>query len=226
MSSDSKEAGEGGLVQGLDAVRTYWDERATRHGDDCVKIESSKRAQRMRFESFVLSHELAGRSILDVGCGTGDLLEHLDARGVKCSYHGVDLSGEMIGAAQAKHRSGTFEAANILDWDPSNEARRFDYVVSFAIHNVRVPGGRELLEKLTRQQFALCRVAAHVDLLTDRFQGFDPHIQPWRAEEILTLALSITPYVVLRHDYLPNDFSVTMYREPLIDTRRDLMLER
>ncbi len=226
MSSDTKQADDRELDQGLDAVRTYWDERATRHGDDCVKIESSKRAQRMRFENFVLAHDLGGRSVLDVGCGTGDLLEHLGRRGVTCSYVGVDLSGEMIAAARAKHGAGTFEAANILEWDPADESRRFDYVTSFAVHNVRVPGGRELLEKLTRQQFALCRVAAHVSLLTDRFKGFDAHIQPWRAEEVLSLALSITPYVVLRHDYLPNDFSVTMYREPLIDTRRDLLLDR
>lgn len=71
----------------------------------------------------------------------------------------------------------------------------------------------------------MCRVAAHVSLLTDRYTGFASHIQPWRVEEILTLALDITPFVALRHDYLPNDFSVTLYRQPLIDTRTDLLLE-
>ena len=32
-------------------------------------------------------------------------------------------------------------------------------------------------------------------------------------------------YVILRHNYLPNSFSITLYREPLIDTRRDLLEE-
>ncbi len=43
--------------------------------------------------------------------------------------------------------------------------------------------------------------------------------------QVLALALEVTPWVVLRHDYLPNDLSVTLYREPLIDTRNDLMLD-
>jgi len=88
-----------------------------------------------------------------------------------------------------------------------------------------MPGGRELLRRVTRRQFELCRRAAHVDLLTDRYPGFDPHIQSWRVEEVLTLALSITPYVALRHDYLPNAFSVTLYREPLIDSCPGLLLD-
>ena len=44
-------------------------------------------------------------------------------------------------------------------------------------------------------------------------------------EQVLALALEVTPWVVLRHDYLPSDLSVTLYREPLIDTRCDLLLD-
>ena len=42
---------------------------------------------------------------------------------------------------------------------------------------------------------------------------------------MLTLALSITPYVRLEHDVLPNDFSITLYREPLIDRADDLVID-
>jgi SAM-dependent methyltransferase len=208
--------------QGLDALRAYWDERAASGRDDCERVEQSLRTQRMRFEAFVTGHELRGRSLLDVGCGAGGLWEHLQARGIDCEYTGVDLSNAMVERCRQRFPNVRFEHGNILDWEPTP---RFDYVVSIGIHNIRVPGAWELLEKTTRQQLALARVAAHVSILTDRYLGFAPHIQAWRAEQVLSLALATTPYVQLQHHYLPNDFSVTLYRQPVIDTRTDLLLE-
>jgi len=219
--ADPRGTGPQGEGETLSSLRTFWDDRARREATDCERVDMSRRTQRMRFERFLLAHDLRGRSILDVGCGVGDLWEHLCARGIACDYHGVDLSGEMAARAKARFPEATFETANVLDWD---DAPRFDYVIAIGVHNVKVEGARELLERLTRKQFALARVAAHLSLLTDRYDKFGPQAMPWRAEEVLGLGLSITPYVTLRHDYLPNDFAVTLYREALIDTRKDLDL--
>jgi SAM-dependent methyltransferase len=206
----------------LGHVRDYWNVKAMGEIDDCARIESGQRAQKMRFENFLLANEVSGKRVLDVGCGVGDFHAHLCAKGIKCEYVGVDLSAAMIGRCRERFEGGTFEVCDILDWEPEQP---FDYVVSFAIHNVVVPDGWGILERVTRRQFELCAFAAHVSLLTDRYEGFAGHIQPWRAEEVLALALGITPYVMLQHHYLPNDFSITMYRLPLIDTRTGLCLE-
>lgn len=206
----------------LDVIRTYWDERAVNLSSDCDKVNASKRAQRMRFEAFVLFHDLNHKSILDVGCGVGDLWEHLVRREIVCDYLGVDISQEMVNRSQERFPSAHFECHNILEWEPPHS---FDYVAAIAIHNVKIRGGRELLEAMTRRQFQLCRVATYLSLLTNRYQGFADHIQAWPPEEVLAMALSITPYVVIRHDYLPNDFGVTLYRKPLIDTYPDLHLD-
>ena len=206
----------------VERVRGFWEDRARTAQSDAERVDARRRAQRMRFEVFVLGHTLAGRSILDIGCGTGDLYGHLRDRGIDCDYLGVDLSDEMVSRASSKYPTGRFEVADVLTWpdDP-----RFDHTVAIAVHNRRVDGGRWLLEELTRKQFALCRMAAHLSLLTDRYEGFAETSQPWPCEEVLSLALSITPWVTLRHDYLPNDFSVALYRRPYIETEPVLLLE-
>lgn len=206
----------------LSLVIDYWNAKASNEASDCARIESGRRAQSMRFENFVVHHDLTESCILDVGCGVGDFYSHLKNRGIACAYHGVDIADQMVDRCRERFPKAHFEVADVTKWEPPEPC---DYVVAFAIHNIRTEGGRALLESVTRRQFELCQKAAHISLLTDRFTGFDSHIQPWRAEEILSLALSITPYVVLRHDYLPNDFSVTLYREPMIDARKDLILE-
>jgi SAM-dependent methyltransferase len=204
----------------LDPVRAYWEWRASHAAKDDERIESGGRAQRMRFEVFLRVHDVRGCSLLDVGCGVGDFYGRLMGSGVECRYHGVDLAPAMIARARERFPLGMFELRDIVAQPPP---RMFDYTVAFAIHNVRVPNGRTIMEQTLRRQFELASRAAHMSLLTDRYAGFDAHIQPWRAEDILELALSVSPYVALRHDYLPHDFSVTLYRQPLIDARPELV---
>jgi len=206
----------------LSGIKEYWDKRAKCGKNDNDRVEQNRRPQLMRYETFLHGHDLTGKSILDIGCGTGELLAHLYRRGIRCRYKGVDLSGEMIQLCRQKFPESEFEETDVLVDDLSEQ---FDYTISVGIHNVKFSGNREILEKMTRRQFELCRVAAHVSILTNRYDGFADHIQAWCAEDVLKLALSITPYAVLRHDYLPNDFSVTLYREPLIDTCKDLLLD-
>ncbi len=211
------------LNQTIEQVRNYWDERATQAISDCQKVDASLRAQKMRFESFLLNHNLTNKSVLDLGCGVGDFWDHLQARRISCHYLGIDISPQMVNRCRERFPEANFEVQNILQWQPD---RKFDYVTAFAIHNTKVKKSQELLESITRRQFELCNLAAHISILTDRYSGFAPHIQAWHAEEVLTLALKITPYVVLHHDYLPNDFSLTLYRQPLIDTCQDLLLDK
>jgi len=201
----------------MKAVRQYWDDRARQGADDCERIESGRKGQRLRFESFLRAHDLNGRSVLDIGCGVGDFFSRLRERAIAADYSGIDVSPQMVQRARERFPEARFDVG-----DAAGVARQFDYTVAFAIHNVKVERGREILERSLREQFNAAAVAAHISLLTDRYQGFAPHIQAWRVEEILTLALSITPYVSLRHDYLPNDFSLTLYRRPLIDAEPSL----
>jgi len=210
------------VKSGLEQSCAYWDQRAAHSSTDCERVEQSRRAQRMRFEAFLIAHDLQGRSVLDVGCGVGDFWEHLKRRGIACDYVGFDLAPEMIRRCLERFPGVPFKTGNLLEWDPG---RSFDYVVAFGVHGIKVAGGRAVLESVTRRQFELSAMAAHTTLLTDRYAGFAPHIQAWNPEEALTLALQITPYVLLQHDYLPNSFSLTLYREPLIDTRKGLLLD-
>jgi SAM-dependent methyltransferase len=203
------------LAATTERVREYWERRATESRSDSERIDQSPRTQRMRYEAFLQLHDLRNASILDVGCGVGDLYTLLRRRGLKCDYTGFDLSVEMVRICRKRFPRIKFASGDFLAWKPR---RRFDYVVSFGIHNnVCVGQGWELLCATTRRQFELAKHAAHVSLLTDRYAGFGPQAQPWSAERVLSACLGITPFVVLRHDYLPNDFCVTLYREPLID---------
>lgn len=205
----------------LDALRSYWD-RQSQLGDDRQRVDFNPRTQRTRFEAFVRQHQLDGRRVLDLGCGVAAFYEHLRQREIDCDYVGFDLSPEMVDLCRRRYPGVSFVSGDIVEW---GDPQCVDFSVAFGIHNVRFDDGWDILERVTRRQFELTRVAAHVSLLTDRFADFGERAQPWPAEKVLSLALDITPYVRLEHDVLPNDFSITLYREPWIDRARNLAID-
>ncbi len=202
------------LRSSLDRVRDHWDRSAREREGEHAKVDTSPGAQVLRFRVFVEATAPGGRSVLDVGCGLAHLHDHLASRSIDVDYTGIDLSPEMVARARSRRPHLRLECAELGSWDPG---RRFDLVVAVGIHNVRVPRGWDVLAACLRRQFELCEVAAHVSLLSDRYAGFAPEIQPWRVEDVLSLAFEVTPHVSLRADYLPHDFSVTLHRRPLTD---------
>lgn len=117
----------------------------------------------------------------------------------------------MVGRAKEKYPEAAhaFKADTILDWP--NNGPQWDYVVAFATFSF--PVENIFLEKMLEKMFVLCKKAVHVSLLSDRYKGpCEEHSKQWSPLEVLDMALEITPYVSLRHGYIPHDFSVALWR--------------
>lgn len=195
-------------MQPLDQIRTYWDRRARERTTDRERVDSTERSQRARFAD-VLRAIRGVRSVLDVGCGVGDLYEFLRLEDSRIAYRGVDLSEAMVARAREKYPEGHFAVANILEWADEPVA---DAVVAVGLHSLPIDGARSLLDTMLRKQFALSSDVVHANLLSRRY----PHVaetQCWWPDEVLSMASAISPCVALHHDYLPHDFSVTLCRE-------------
>lgn len=192
----------------LEQIRSYWDARARAALTDNERIDSTERSQRARFADVVRALGNAG-SVLDVGCGVGDLFGYLREHRPGVQYMGVDLSPEMIKRAKDKHPWGCFGVASILDWP---DTPRADAVVAVGLHSLPLDGVRDQLRAVLGKQYALARMVAHANLLSRHY----PHtaaVQSWWPDDVLAVAGKLTPWVSLQHDYLPHDFSVTLRRE-------------
>ena len=139
-------------------------------------------------------------SVLDVGCGLGHFLDY----GPACrkeDYLGIDILPEMVEAALLRRPGWRFEEGDIEKPNPLWVA---DYVVASGLFQFA-----EDPFMILKNMYDLSRKAVAVNFL--REGTIEEYVcEPWL---VLNMAFRLTPYVTLRADYLPNDFTLYLYKE-------------
>jgi SAM-dependent methyltransferase len=170
----------------------------------------SRELQRRRFEVLVEALDeatLRTASILDVGCGTGDLIPFLVERGWQGRYAGVDALPDMIARARAQHPEHAFEVARIEDLV---DLPMFDLVVASGIFAVftadEMQAAIPLLFARARRALAFNCLSAWAHVQQDGELYLEPAVA-------LAWSRASSSRVVLRCDYLPNDFTMYVRRD-------------
>ncbi len=177
------------------------------HGDSYRALDwGSERSQLRRFGVLAEAIGDPTRSVLDVGCGMGHLTDVLDASGHTGPYLGVDALPAMIDAARARRPDRRFERMT-GGADPLPQA---DVVVGSGLFTF---ADRAAVEATIAAMFAAANVLAAVNALS--LWGGDPEPGEFAVDPAALLAFgrSLTPWVALRHDYLPHDVTLILYRE-------------
>ncbi|WP_054031283.1 class I SAM-dependent methyltransferase [Desulfatitalea tepidiphila] len=190
----------------------YYSRLLNKHGVSPRALDwGSLESQQLRFAVLADIGRMDGCSLLDVGCGFADLLDFLVSRNWNVHYTGYDLNGALIEQAKSRFPQGTFEVRDLLaepDLSP-----RFDYVVASGIFYLRRKDAPAYVEEMVGRMFSLCRKGLAFNTLSIRAVAREPGELYADPAKILTMCLNLTPRVVLRHDYLPHDFSIYMYKK-------------
>ena len=187
------------------------------HDDDARRVAwRTVFGQELRFEELLDSVDSEGLdifSVLDVGCGLGDLFGYLKRTRREVDYLGVDILPEMVEEARVRHPEGHFELRDILETPPQ---RRFDLVVCSGSLTVKVPGHERFVLKMLRRMLDLSEMAVAVNFQSTRALRDNPmalqnddlfHADPVK---IYGLCRQMCRWTVLREDTLVTDFTIYM----------------
>jgi SAM-dependent methyltransferase len=191
----------------------WYEDKVRRFGYDHRGLGFRTRtSQEKRFEALLALGDFDGRRLLDVGCGFGDFLAFLHARGIHPEYTGIDLCEPMVARGRERFNDGAqFIVSDVLEYLPSGG---YDYVVASGIFGLEAEGARDRIQPTLERMFEWAQRGAAANFLS----ALSPvpveqrvYIEP---VEMLEFALSITPAVRLDHSYLPNDFTIHLYKTP------------
>ncbi len=199
---------------GLETTRWYED-KVQRFGYDHRGLGFRNRSsQERRFEALLQLGDFAGRRLLDVGCGFGDLLDFLIERGIRPIYTGIDLCEPMVRRCRERFSGASaqrFEVADVLDYRPDEP---YDFVVASGIFGLDAAGARERIRPTLERMLDWARVGAAANFLSRRTPSpaqARVYVEP---SEVLAMGLELTPAARLDHAYLPNDFTLHLYKTP------------
>jgi len=173
---------------------------------------ASASSQRARFAVFAENVRLGGKSLLDVGCGLGDLWAYLKERHIVVHYTGVDLSQKMLNEAARRHGDARFVCADLFDGLATGAGldadASFNVVFCSGIFNLNLGNNSTFLAGAVSRLKALARECVVFNLLHIRAGGPDRRYAYYDPPAVLAVAGSDGWQVRLLEDYLPNDFTV------------------
>jgi SAM-dependent methyltransferase len=194
-------------------MKELYESRYQQHGYDPKTLGWFKGKQKMRFSILTSQVDLEGMSILDVGCGFGDLNFHLKSVLKEYQYYGIDCVDSLIDEAVKRHPEDfiNFNIGDFLDESP----RQYDYIVASGIFNYNLDNedNYSYISKVMKKSFDECTIGVAFDFLSDKvdYKKYDVtfHSNP---SNILDMAYGLTRNIVLRNDYAPFEFSIFLFK--------------
>lgn len=190
----------------------FYEEHIRRFGYSYRALGFGRRAsQEKRFAAALSLGSLHGKRLLDVGCGFGDLLAWLNARGIEPDYTGIDICKPMIERCRRRFAStgARFMVGDALTFVPADP---YDYIVASGIFGYNAGDTRKRVQPTLERLFDLTHIAMAVNFLSRRAPTRSPGRLYLHPADVLQFALKLTPAVRLDHTYLPNDFTLCLYR--------------
>jgi SAM-dependent methyltransferase len=193
--------------------RARYIERLAEFGHDPRSLGWSKGKQEERFTALTSRIDLTrARSVLDVGCGFGDLFPFLREHGFQGSYLGVDFIDELLEVGRKAYPDAQLRNADIDDFDSSE---RFDLVVASGIFNGVLEHEAQWarIERTLARMYELADFACAADFMSryvDYTRDDTFYADP---ERVFTVAKTLSRRIALDHSYLPFEFAVWLFRE-------------
>ncbi|MEK7188512.1 MAG: class I SAM-dependent methyltransferase [Patescibacteria group bacterium] len=194
-------------------IRKIYQDKFKTYGLDSKSLNWKRLgASHQRFRQIWAGIDFNHKSVLDVGCGFGELARFLPQRYEEVSYTGIDLVPEFIEVAKSRFPKYRFLARDYLE-KPLDE--KFDVIVASGILNTNVSNNMEYRKKAIQTMFRYVKGVFVFNMLGGYPQPKNnSKSNIWYADslEILKYCLSLTRRVVLRHHYNPKDFTIFMYK--------------
>lgn len=204
----------------IDNLKSHYQHLLASHGDNPQAVQHTDQASQYARFKILSAIDPQAQSILDVGCGLGDMFGFLRDNHFNGQYLGVDFLSDFIQLAQQKYRR--YANAHFAECDISEQSlpQGYDYVLLSGVFNNKIDNNQHFMLQAIKKMYASANkgiafnaLSTYVDYQDDELFYTDP------------LALfdfcktQLSPNVSLKHDYqvragaFPYEFTLFVYKE-------------
>lgn len=165
-----------------------------------------------RYKELVKDLDFNNRSVLDVGCGFGDIIPYITYESSSFDYCGIDFTAAFIEEAKKRYPEYNFIRGNYFD-EPLND--KFDIIICCGALNGNY-GDKSLKKRKNaiKTMFDNCKIAVAFNMAG----GISPKnkkssvIYYADSLEILAYCSKISKKIILKNHYHERDFTVVMFK--------------
>lgn len=188
-------------------IKSFYGKRCETHKNCGWRASSwfSQQDQDYRFKC-VLNYLCNENSILDIGCGQGDILNHINP----IEYLGYDICPEMIEYAKQKFPNANF--SSVL------EKQSFDVALAIGTFSLKIENNYEYLYAEIKKMLEMSKKAIIVISIENhktKKSNF-PFVFLYNVEEVLKLVLQFTENFIMDNHSLPYETILCLnYNNPI-----------
>jgi SAM-dependent methyltransferase len=185
-----------------------YDRRTLGWDKDCQQVRFQAALEGLRDEDYT--------SVLDVGCGFGDLLAYLRNADWRGRYTGIDLVPELLSEARSRHAGDANATFEDVDASAGAYERQSSLAVALGVFNHRLhQDNREFIAATLDAMWRSSTRVVVCDFLSDSAEQDKRRDDLYYANpsEILALARRYSRRVALHHAYMPFEFHVKIWHD-------------
>ncbi len=204
----------------VDDLKTYYSNLLDQHGRSPKATQHVSTVDQYKRFKILCQNVSPKSSVIDLGCGLGDMLVYLRDEGLKGSYLGADFVEGFIDKNNdffsSEHDASFIHFDILSDVLPSN----YDHVILSGVFNNIMEDNHYFMKTCLKKMFAAANkeisfnmMSTYVDYQADDLFYFDPlKIFDFCKKEL-------SPLVMLKHDYAlgeknyPYEFSIFVQKE-------------
>jgi len=204
------------MVEGLTTsdyqrITSFYNKRYQQQGDDISSVGwRDKTSQWLRFDMLFRDYDPRGKTILDVGCGFGDLYSFLSEKfGSDFHYIGIDISSELINQATKKYSAtnATFYQCDLFSLREYTD-KAISYSVESGMLNFKIADNNAYAEQVMQAMFILSSEGIALNFLTDQVDYQLEKNHHFSIQDVLFWASKLSSDFILYHDYPLWEFTI------------------
>ncbi|PXY46804.1 class I SAM-dependent methyltransferase [Flavobacterium hydrophilum] len=192
-------------------IQKFHEDKIEKYGSESAQSLAwfSEEDQLKRFEILAQIGDLNDCSVLDIGCGNGDLCYYLSQHFTNVSYHGIDMIPAFLDNAIEKTKDfpdTTFYLGDFMQ----GQLTVVDYVFVSGSLNYK-NSDPDFIFKVIAHLYAHCNIALGFNLLSKTVNP-DGILMAYSPKTITDFCITLSNTVVVKENYVEGDFTVMVYK--------------
>ncbi|MCC2631294.1 MAG: hypothetical protein K0S38_1103 [Candidatus Paceibacter sp.] len=168
---------------------------------------SDEHGQQTRFLILSQIANLNHQSVLDVGCGLGDLYDFLKKQNLEVDYTGIDIVPEFIEKAKIRFPEVNFKVQSMEDLD-----EQYDFVLASGVLSFKITDHKTFYFSMIEKMFAASKKGLAFNMLNNKTHIDDDTYAAYDTDEVMSFCKTLSDNVQIVIGYLPQDFTIYMYK--------------